>query len=83
MMIGKFQSLASFILHRIWQLLGECLRKIDLKYKVLSEVLNTNFNIVSDYDSILLSSKALDANSVKHVLIAHKTQLLTFVFVYI
>jgi len=81
--IEEFQNLASFILHRIWQIIGECLCKIDLRYIVLNEVLNVIFNVVSNHDSILLSSETVDANFVKRVLIAHKIQLLTCVFVYI
>ena len=75
MAIKEFQSLNSFILHRIHQILGECLCKIDPKHRVLNEVLNVIFNIVSDHDSILLLSETLDIDFVKYVLIAHKMQL--------
>ena len=81
--IEEFQSFASFVLHRICQILGECLYKINLRCRVLNEVSNVIFNFVSDHDFILLSSKTSYAYFTKHVLITHKTQILTFVFAYI
>lgn len=52
----------------------------NITQRVLSEVLNNNSNVVSDHDFILFPFETLDA---KHVLIAHETQVLTFLFVYI
>ncbi|KAG5040113.1 hypothetical protein JHK82_012250 [Glycine max] len=69
MAIKDFQSLTSFILHRIRQILGECLYKIDFRHGVLNEVLN----VISNHDSILLSFETSDADFTKHVLIAYKT----------
>ncbi|KAG4954377.1 hypothetical protein JHK87_039971 [Glycine soja] len=73
MAIEEFQSLTLFILHRIQQILGECVCKIDLRHKVLNEVLNNIFKVVLDHDSILLSFETSDANFAKHALITHKT----------
>ncbi|KAG4935899.1 hypothetical protein JHK84_050091 [Glycine max] len=71
--IEEFQSLTSFILYRIHHILRECLCKTDLRHIVLNEVLNANFNVISNHDSILLSFETSDANFVKHVLKSHKT----------
>jgi len=83
MAIKEYQNLTSLNLHRIRQILGECIHKIDLKHKVINEVLNDIFNVVPYHDSILLLSKTLDKSFTNHVLIMHKMQLLNFVFVYI
>ena len=72
MVIEEFQSVTSFILHKIWQILEKCLFKVDLKHLVLNEVLNFICDVISDHDSILLSSKTSDADIAKHVLLAHK-----------
>ena len=40
--LATFRSWASFIIHRIWQILGECLYKTNLKQRILNEVLNAN-----------------------------------------
>ncbi|KAG5049777.1 hypothetical protein JHK85_010880 [Glycine max] len=71
MVFEEFQSLTSFILHRIQQILGEYLCKIDLRHRVL----NKSFNVVSDHDFILLPFETSDADFAKHDLIAHKMQL--------
>ncbi|KAL5187266.1 Phosphoglycerate mutase-like protein 4 [Glycine soja] len=60
--VQDFQSLTSFILHRIRQILGECLYKIDFRHGVLNEVLN----VISNHDSILLSFETSDADFTKH-----------------
>lgn len=56
MMIEEVQILTSFLLH--------C--KENLRHRVLNEVLNTITHVVSNYDSICLSSKTSDVDFIRY-----------------
>ena len=71
-LIKEFQTLTSFIPHRTQQILKECFCKRALGHKILNEVLIVMLNVVSDHDSICLSSETSDVNFSRHVLIKHQ-----------
>ena len=70
MTIEEFQTLTSFILQMIRQILGECFYKRDFSQRVLNEVLN----VISNHDFICLSSETLDIDFSQHVLIKYQIQ---------
>jgi len=79
-----------FILHRIQQILEECLCKENLRHIALNKVLNAITHVVSNHDSMCLLSETSDIFFLRRVLIKHQiqniihiTQILTFVFAYI